>query len=132
MKSLLQVVKTGLTWSFLVSLPLITAATNSAAQDRQGFMERRGVLGQHAAARLGHSVPAPTTSPTWSILFPSWSTSELYFETLLSEHSAVYDPGSNTMIVFGGVDQLDNPRSATWLNPTRTVAEASTAECGVN
>lgn len=113
MKSLLQVVKTGLTWGFLVGFPLITAATNSVAQDRQGLMERRGLLRQHAAPRVSHSAQAPTTSPTWSILLPSWSTSELYFETLLSEHSAVYDPGSNTMIVFGGLDQMDNLRSAT-------------------
>ena len=111
--SVLRSLKTWLTRGLLVSLPLITAAINSSGQDKQGLMVRRAVQPQRIAERRSYSPLAPTTSPTWSILFPTWSTSELFFETMLSEHSAVYDPGSNTMIVFGGLDQMDNLRSAT-------------------
>jgi len=66
-------------------------------------------------AQLSRSPQAPKSSPTWSLLIPSDSTSELFFETLRSEHSAVYDPGSNTMIVFGGLVQDDTLRNNTLL-----------------
>jgi len=113
MKLLCSVLKTWLTCGLLVGLPLITTAANSAAQDRQGLMLQRAVIQQRASSRVHQSEQAPTSGPTWTLLFPSFSTSELFFETLLSEHSAVYDSGTNTMIVFGGLDQTDNLRSAT-------------------
>ena len=102
------VLKTWLTCGLLVGLPLITTAANSAAQDRQGLMLQRAVIQQCASSRLHQSEQVPTSGPTWTLLLPSFSTSELFFETLLSEHSAVYDSGTNTMIVFGGLDQSDN------------------------
>jgi len=106
--------------ALLAAFTLITTGMDSAAQDTPVLRER-GVarmrwqgISRHES-RLSHSPQAPTSSPTWSLLIPSYSTSELFFETLLSEHSAAYDPGSNTMIVFGGIVQDDTLRNSVLL-----------------
>jgi hypothetical protein len=83
------------------------------------------VIGSQAQSVLGHRPPgvsrvsrqrpwrgtfrpaqaaqSPSSAPTWSPVFPAVSDPDLF--AFRAEHSAVYDPGSNTMIVFGGVDQ---------------------------
>jgi hypothetical protein len=119
-KTLSRNIKTLFAAALLAAFTLITTTINSAAQDTP-VLRSRGVarmrwqeISRHGSL-LSHSLQPPTSSPTWSLLIPGYSTSELFFETLLSEHSAVYDPGSNTMIVFGGLLQDDTLRNTVLL-----------------
>ena len=119
-KTLSRNIKTMLTLALMAGLTLITTGINSAAQDTpvlgaRGLARMRWQGISRHASRLNHSPDAPTSSPTWSLLIPGYSTSELFFDTLLSEHSAVYDSSSNTMIVFGGLLQDDTPRNSVLL-----------------
>jgi hypothetical protein len=113
-KSMKSLVVRNLKIAFAVALlvSLIGTAIDSTAQDP------RARLLQHDA-RLGQPSHAnqlkPTSGPTWSLLVPSYGNPDIYFDVLISEHSAVYDPGSNTMIVFGGLDQNDMVRNTVML-----------------
>src|SRR6516162_10361083 len=96
-----------LTRIFLVGLTLTAAAPDSVAQAPSGPS-----LGPAARLRLlaqrGHnsqpnqSSQAPTSGPTWTVVFPGFNDPDV--NTNLYGHSAVYDSGSNTMIVFGGLN----------------------------
>lgn len=99
--------RTSFAWAMLVSLTLIASAVDSAAQAMAGrrppglaLTSRRGPAG--GASRLHHAPPASPSTPTWSLLLPSVSDPDLIPE--IYAHSAVYDPSSNTMVVFGGFD----------------------------
>src|ERR1700704_5658681 len=55
-------------------------------------------------------VMTASAASTWTLQFPGGSVDGNAFPIQLS-HSAVYDPGTNTMIVFGGIDVLVNASS---------------------
>jgi len=103
-----------LTRIFLVGLTLTAAAPDSVAQAPSGPS-----LGPAARLRLlaqrGHnsqpnqSSQAPTSGPTWTVVFPGFNDPDV--NTNLYGHSAVYDSGSNTMIVFGGLNPIAVPNN---------------------
>ena len=106
---------------------LIGMAIDSTAQDpRARLLQHDARLGQRSRANQLQ----PISGPTWSLLVPSYGSPDIHFDVLISEHSAVYDPGSNTMIVFGGLDQNDMVRNTVMLESTRTEAPAWRLEHG--
>src|SRR5215471_15331189 len=105
--------------ALLVSLSFIATVVDCAAQTAIGNKPptaRLRVLGEsRTGTRSTRSSLVPASGPMWTLLFPAYSDADLFFATLLSEHSAVYDPSSNTMIVFGGLDQNDVPQNTVLL-----------------
>src|SRR5215469_4317525 len=96
--------------ALLVSL--IGTAIDSMAQDPWArLLQHNARLRQSSNANQSPQVP--TAGPTWSILFPAYNDPDL--STELYGHSAVYDPGSNTMIVFGGINVNNAPQSTTLI-----------------
>ena len=116
-------------------MSLIGTEIDSTAQDTRALQLQRTAQQRHGS-RANQAPQLPTSAPTWSILVPSYSISDLYFDTQLSEHSAVYDPGSNTMIVFGGLDPNSTPRSNVPLesnaNGSAGIEAGSSSELSVN
>lgn len=115
-----KIVKKPLTQSLLISLSLIIAVLDCTAQMPAGItppnaarLHLMRASGRRSQSSRSSKIPA--SGPTWSILVPSYGNADLFFDTLLSEHSAVYDPGSNTMIVFGGLTQNDEVRNSVLL-----------------
>lgn len=70
-------------------------------RSRQRFWE--------GASRPDQAPQVLSSVPTWSPLFPTPNDPDLV--QFRAVHSAVYDPGSNTMIVFGGFDATFTPQS---------------------
>ena len=107
--------RTSLTWSLLLSLTLIAAAVNSAAQavftgrppGMAGLSGQRPWQGTSQPSQLPQVL---SSVPTWSPLFPTANDPDL--SPFRATHSAVYDPSSNTMVVFGGFDPTFTPQSS--------------------
>ncbi len=110
--SVSKFVKKSLAWTLLVSLSCITAAFDSAAQSTTVNTAARMRLVKTLRGSPRNAPLVPASTPTWTLLFPTYSDPDLFFATALSEHSAVYDPGSNAMIVFGGLDQNNVPQNS--------------------
>jgi hypothetical protein len=117
-KTLSRNIKTLFVAALLAAFTLITTGIDSAAQDATGLRvsgvaRMRWQEHSRRGLQLTQVRQAPTTSPTWSLPFPIFTDPDL--NTLRAGHSAVYDPGSNTMMVFGGIDQSNNLQNSVLL-----------------
>lgn len=108
-----RILRRSLNWILLASLMQITTVVNSAAQDtpgpNPGAARMRWLRPSQRGSRLSQPPQVSPSVPTWTILFPASNDPDLNPE--LAAHSAVYDPGSNTMIVFGGLDANSVPQN---------------------
>jgi Galactose oxidase, central domain len=111
--SISRSLRTLLTSSLLVSMTFIAAVMNSAAQTAPGKGPGAALMRWHArhaqGARLSQPRQVPASTPTWNVLFPGFNDPDLNVN--IYGHSAVYDSGSNTMIVFGGVNPITVPQN---------------------
>jgi len=94
--------RTSLTWILLLSLTLIGSAADSAAQEMPNRVRMMLQRSRQASSRPSQLVQTSPSVPTWSLPDPFVNDPDLF--TNRESHSAVYDPGTNNMIVFGGGD----------------------------
>jgi len=86
-------------WFLLFSLTVAGSALDAAAQATFG-RKPPGLKGSSQHLHPPDSRPVPSSVPTWSLPDPLYNDPDLF--TNRESHSAVYDPGTNEMIVFGG------------------------------
>jgi hypothetical protein len=89
-------------WTLVTGLAMITNAGNAAAQFRPGSTLADAVRSRHGHHASPQQVPPFASTPTWSPVFPSWTT--LDTAPARGGQTAVYDSNTNNMIVYGGVD----------------------------
>jgi Galactose oxidase, central domain len=94
------------TWILMVSLTLVGVAGNSAAQTMPNLVRMMRERSRQDSSRPSQTPQPLLSAPTWSLLVPPVTDPDLW--PARGQHSGVYDPGSNTLIVFGGVDGNDN------------------------
>ena len=94
--------RTSLTWILLLSLTLIGSAADSAAQEMPNRVRMMLPRSREASSRPSQLVQTSPSVPTWSLPDPFVNDPDLF--TNRESHSAVYDPGTNNMIVLGGAD----------------------------
>ena len=100
----------------LASFAMIASAADSLGQVSPPLSPRRAVLlRQRSSGRAPRPSPIPqASSPTWSLPDPLINDPDLVPNR--AAHSAVYDPGTNTMIVFGGADATFVPQNEVLLD----------------
>ena len=84
----------------ILSLTLIGSAADSAAQEMPNRVRMMLPRSREASSRPSQLVQSSQLVPTWSLPDPFVNDPDLF--TNRESHSAVYDPGTNNMIVFGG------------------------------
>src|SRR5215469_15643760 len=86
--------RTLLTWGLFVSLTFIAGVIDSSAQGARALQLQRAAR-LRRGSRASQAPQVPASGPTWTLLLPAYSDPDLSAEN--DGHSAVYDPGSNTM-----------------------------------
>jgi len=99
--------RTSLNWIVLISLTHVVTPVDSVAQGILGLRPPGVARMSRERSSRGLSQTAPQTAlgspfPTWTQVFPAIN--DYDSPPFRGAHSAVYDPGSNTMIVYGGAD----------------------------
>jgi uncharacterized protein YjdB len=114
-----------ITNSVIWSSGTMTVATVSNSSGSQGLATSVGVGVSTITATLGVSASTNLTV-TQSIAAPAWT---LHGPTGRSSHSAVWDPNSKQMIIFGGQSTTGADLDDVWLGQTSTTQnESFTAE----
>jgi len=111
MRSIRRRAAKAFTWTLLSGLTLGTAVVDSHAQAMPAHrpsdvVHMRQQRNWRVTSRASQQTQVPSSVPMWSPLFPTFNDPDLL--QFRAAHSAVYDPGSNTLIVFGGFDQNYN------------------------
>ena len=99
--------RTSLNWIVLISLTHVVTPVDSVAQGILGLRPPGVARMSRERSSRGLSQTAPQTAlgspfPTWTQVFPAIN--DYDSPPFRGAHSAVYDPGTNTMIVYGGAD----------------------------
>ena len=109
MKSLVwRSLRTSLTCVLSVSLTLIATVVDSAGQAVPNRARVPRLRPQQGTSQPRQAPQGPSSFPTSSPLFPTANDPDL--SPFRTAYSAVYDPGSNTMIVYGGFDPTLTPQ----------------------